>query len=569
MPAQKEASAALDQGVDTLSSSPEREASLQERRQQIIDRVHSYMHYTFNELGAASKQQTEELRSGLVYIKTEDDIRGWERMCETTLPRLEQSAHKLYHNEMMDKLLDAYNGTPRAISLSGIARWDRRFRDPTVDYKKKEAFIRSTLPGYMANWKAVAGDRRHALAAAKRKGLDLKSIEGLAPLLDETAFLDADYDVRKGLVAKLQSYLSSKDTGMEGLWKNTQQYLVSLTAGDERCLHRSKVGTWLKRIFTGATTPKEVDAYMQHVVEPAVSNWKEVSAKYDVLFAAGLPPSFNAVSKDRFLGWHYDKRVAYVEALEHAQQAAEEKENTAFNDQKKEIRYDLSAEDFDEAETKLLPLLKEFPADPDLRSMERYLTHHRPMVEIHEEQEEKETEAAKLQEELGMFLGMVPASMRWMYLEAMQDGPVMLRRLQQIIYNRKWANDSGYTNRNDETKQATSEVNKQDTQTYVKEGHTDGFERIVMDGDTARHTAIRDECKQAQVLYVSAGECRAVVDKVRANKESGNFGYWTTLVLTDVAYDVQANVITNLHYPLISRLRKLHALGERFNPAGA
>lgn len=543
-----------------------------DRRWRDIQRkVREYIHESFHRMGAASARETRDLERGLDFAPSdEEELRGWETFCDERLPEMLESAHRTYHDGLMNTLLDLYNQQPRAISLEAITRWDARFRDPTVDYKVKEKFIKTELPRYAANWKAASRRRLDLLAEAKHKGVALSAVAGLQDLLGEEAFLRADYDKRLGLLQKAESLLAAEENGMPEAWKAAQEALLELTVGEGCCLHRSKVGQWLKRMMDACKTPHDVTRYMAQVLGPLADNWRAAASRYDTLHAAGLPPSFKAVSREKFLLLHYDDRLAYLEELELSQQAAERTEPTALEEEKKGIRYDIAAEDFDEAERKLAPLLKEHPSDPDLRSMRRTLDLQKAKraPDLVEELEE-EAERRQLLSELRAIAGLIPAGMRWMYEEAMQNGPAALRRLEQVVYNRKWARDNGYSNELDEVRQSKSDANKEETRQYVDDGHTDDFERIVIEGDTTHEAAIRDECKEAQVLYVASADCRPVMTKVLDNKDNEGFGYWTTLVFTDVDYGLQAGVIQNLHYPLLSRLRRLDALGGRYTPAAA
>lgn len=459
--------------------------------------------------------------------------------------------------------------TNKWIGNESKQRWLKRFDDPSVLEWDRKEWINNEFPKYLQNWAALGKRHQAVLEKAKRAGVDLSSVDGLQPLFDTHSFLSADYDVKVGLVLKAESALEAGGKDMEKGWKSVQSLLMKLTVGKDACLHASKVGTWLKRVFSACDTPQEVQDYLDEVLMPAVANWKQATARFETLHTQGIPPSFKAVSKDRFLKWHYDDRMAYLEELDLSRQAAERKESTALDREKKGIRYDIATEDFTGAEAKLLPLLEEHPADPDLLSLKRTLALRRPKADEDVMEAPEEVEAAQLLSELRSLVTLIPSSMRWMYEEAMQDGPATLRRLQQVVYNRKWARDNGYSNEVDEVREANSVVNKEDTRNYVEEGHTDDFERIVVKGDTAKEAAIRDECKEAQVLYADTEDCRPIMTKIADNKDNEDFGYWTTLVFNDVAYDRQAGVIQNVHYPLLSRVRKLEAMGMRFTPSDA
>src|SRR3989338_1809943 len=72
---------------------------LERRRQEVIRNFRQvYIPKTYQELGAASLEQTLELERGLDHISLgEEDIAGWETFWTGEAQDMMQSAHKLYH----------------------------------------------------------------------------------------------------------------------------------------------------------------------------------------------------------------------------------------------------------------------------------------------------------------------------------------------------------------------------------------------------------------------------------------------------------------------------------------
>lgn len=542
------------------------------RLQEAFQRMYRKAHL---ELGAASGKEMQDIKQGERFIQWEDErsLQGLLDFYET----FPDEANRM-HQAFIDSLLSLYNRKPRAISTEAIRQWDQWFRDPTVDFKKsKERVIKRDMPGFIAECVRAADERNAILQEAKKKGVDLAAVDGLSDFLNEDKFLAADAGtkgttMRDRMIAKARSYLLAANKQMEPLWKDTQKYLVSLTVGEGQCLHRSKVGTWLKRIFDKANNPAQVERFLDEVLQPMIANWKEAATKYDVLHATGFPPSFKAVSKEKFLRWHYDERMTYLDELalsKDAMKEAREADLGALARNKMAIRFDLSEEDYDEAEDKLLPLLEQFPQDPDLRSMERYLKAHRSeKTEEEDDRTDPETKKAEILGTLRQLTQRIDPAMRKWDEEAMTHGPAVFRRWRQVNGNHEWVRTHGYSDAQNEAEHATSETNKRTTEQYMNHGHSRQLERNVIDGKTTHEEAIRDNCTKAQMLYVKSENCKPVLEKVRENKDNEMFGYWTTLVYTDVSYEKHVEGM-NIQRQIQRLLQQLDDLGGHYTPEQA
>ncbi len=552
-----------DGAEEREDSVSERRQSLAKRRQDIMDKVHSYIRYTFHDLGAASEKETKDMETGLRYLNTEEDIVGWEAMCRERLPAMQESARHLYWDKFMDPMLALYSQHPKAINLATIQRWDKRFRDSGVDYKSKEGFIQGAFAEYMQNWKRVAREREDVLASAKKKNIDLAAHPELADLLHENTFLEMDYHERTGLVKRAASFVLAKENGMEKPWKEMRTFLTGLTIGDAPCLHSSKIGTWLLRMQKACTTPDDIETFKETILLPFVANWQEARSRFDVLHKPGaLPRGFPTVSVKKFLLWDYDKRISYLEYVE-GSKISEGNNSTTLDKQKKEVRYDLNTKDWEGAEKHLNTLLEEYPDDADLLSMQKYLDGHR-WEEAAVNDKEKENPQEYLDTIHALLGNANPALATKVYRPALKKGSKTLRRTNQLLYNRVWVRNRGYSNDQDEVMHANSDFNRKKTKEYVDDGHTQQFERNVIHGETATEDAVRDECKSPQALYVDTDNFQPVINKIHDNRDNENFGYWTTAFLTDVSFDAQATDVKNIQRPLLIALRKLEAAGYAY-----
>ncbi len=551
---------------DEEAAKAEKEAALAERREAIREWVRDYAFETFNTMGAASERQTRELLTGLDYIELkESDVSGWENMVNVILPAQMESAKNLYWNRLMNPLLDLYNA--KAIDRDTIQRWDQRFRDPMVDYKSKENFILRILPEYMKNWRKVAENRQKVMEKAKKEGVNLADTPPLHKLMNEEAFLKLDYQERADLVAKASSMMTAKEVNLEPKWNKARALLKPLTIGPERCLHPNKIGRWLERMMTHCHNAKEADQFIEDTLLPYIENWRSARAEYDSLHAIGIPRGFHAASELKFLGWEFEKRQSYLEELRRSQETADEFAETALAQEKRAIRHDVSIKDWEGAEERLGPALEEHPEDPDLQSLERYIRSHKPKQGEKEEGKEEMDLLTKPQQHLDtihQLLRQAPPQLARIYRMALFKGAKTLRRTNQLLYNRIWVRERGYTNDKDEFMHANSNHNKEKTKQYVDDGHTHDFERNVIDGETAKEEAVRDECRSPQALYVSSENFEPVMQKIHDNAGNENFGYWTTAFLTDVDYDAQASSVKNLQRPILNELRALEKYGYQY-----
>ncbi len=551
-------------GVEHADDREAHRGDLENRRAAIIRSVRDYAHATFDELHAASRRQTEELLQGAMHIKLdEEEIRGWEDFCEQELAAMQKTAHTLYHEKFMDRLLDAYNQD--VISLRVVKELDEKFRDENANYKARESYILSILPQRIETWREVKEQRDRLLKHENFSKLSRKQVKDIDIFLNGKKFVDLKYPARKGLADAVEAALRAMENDMEERHESAQKELERFVK--QGYMHPSKVGPWMKRIFD-CTTSDEVDGFVKKIVRPNARRWQEACKRFDELEQEmdthGTPRGMQRIKRDAFLLKSYTQKTAYLSLLELRLNDVPE-HNRTIAALKLSIRHNLDTEDWEGAEEELREALQIKPTDRELRSMHTFLRTHRPT----EGKKQKENpDPQKILDDMRSSIHAMPADLQWLYSRAAMDGRMTFERMLQISYNRVWVTEHNYANQAQDRLNAESDHNKSMTKHYMEEGHSRLFERNIVDGDTAAESAIRDHCTKPQMLYTGSMGREALLQKVHRNALNWGFGYWTTLIPTNVDYAIHRGIVKEHHYKLKSGMRMLDKMGYRYTTSG-
>jgi hypothetical protein len=549
------------------TGSPEHVSNFEARKQKVISKVREYTRITFDELHVASRQETDNLIEGTKYI-TSKDIEGWEEYVNGTMQDQITSARSLY-NELMDPLLGALH--EKAISERVISEIYAKFRSEDVGYKQKEAYVQSVLPNRLKEWKRVKEERDGLM---KDEGIDLikkSDIKNKDALFRPESFADLKWEERKKLVEEAAAYLSAHKNGTEHLMESAREELEFYVK--QKILHPSKVATWMKRIFVKNANPKDIEAFMQKTVRPHAERWRATKVDFDnlnQLMKGKVPRGFTPLTENAFLQMNYKQRTSYC-ALTTIRLNNVEEENKQLASLKLRIRHELDTKDYEGAKEDLAKAFEIRKDDRELVSMKQYIEDHFEEREVTQEEKETVTENPEpVLAQLREMLKQVPdGTMKTCYTRALNSDMDVALRFFQVSGNAAWVVENGYASEAENVKNAHSEYNKQKTREYVENGHTNQIERNIVDGDTAKEEAIRDECTKAQMLYVGDMGTDAVMRKIEANADNEGFGYWTTFVPKDATFDLHNRVIKQLHWPMKQALRKLDKMGYRFTLAGS
>lgn len=566
---------------DTFTDEEERaqvNPLLSYRHNRIMEKYRGYIHETFDQLGAASEWQTQELMTWLGKTEmTEESIKDREDTWETHYVRMQESAHTLYHEGLMDSLLRAYNERPRCVSRENIREWSDRFKNRSVDYKKKEHFVQNELPKYISRWRAVA-QKRHELLnnprmEALKKSKKIKS-EDLSEFLNEDKFLNAHYKRRLELVDAVKAALLSTAKGgdTEKLYDEAQSQLQKAVSAN--ALSQGKVGTWLRRIFESGANPESIEKFIKGSSKTSlgslIHNWTEVSKKYNELekkrVEKGTPRSFHFVHKTIFLDWHYEKRKAYIEEAD-----KRFKDISKTRDDFAQIRSALDMKDWEEADmlikrAKVKPLKEE--ESMELRSMEKFLREHREPEEAKEGPKRVPSDKDVVGE-MRELLMQVPPSQRQLHVEMLQRGAQAFRCLRVCWYNRVWCVQHGYLSPDKELE--WKEHAEANTWKRIRHGHGNRMEANDIRDPTNVRGAIRDQqggVNAPQLLIGNQHSHGALAQVMDEQKNNRQFWYWTSLIPEGVEYAEHKYVNQTIHPRMQKLAYEMEKRGITFTETG-
>lgn len=514
--------------------------------------------YTNRLISERTRQEYEKMWAEL---RTERRI-GWMAQNVRYLKETIDDA-KDYEREFKAKLNEAVD--KKWIGKLTRANWMNRFKNPEWLEWDRKRWMEKDFKGIWQGWEEVADRRLKVRRLAKKLGVDDRQIPELQDIYKIQDFLSLHHDDRETKVfaakAALLAYEKNEQTFLHALEEELRE---AVTGG---YLHQNKVEQWMARVME-AENPR---AFRSDVLLPFMRNWQGASETYDQLHETmnqtKVPRGLRVISKGQFLLLSYEQRLSYLHEVDLRMKDKEEKD-PALNSFKKKIRHNLDTKDWEGAEEVLTEAQQLYPYDEDLDSMENFLRLHRvpdnAVAEKNESPDPRETLA-----EMRAIISELPGDLQWLYIEAAKEGPAVFNRLLQIFYNRVWVYENRYGNEQLDREEAESEWNKQKTEEYIENGHSRKFERNIIDGDTAEEAAIRDECTKPQVLYMGDSGRDAVLRKVKVNRDNEMFGYWTTLVPTDVPYAEHRSIVKNFHHKLKSGLRSLHQQGYAFTMSGS
>lgn len=556
---------------------------LLQRRRAIVNNVRRYMHRTFDELHAASRSQTDELRMAIVQLEqkpaddlTAEEIKGWEDAWTGFYSPAMQSAHKLYHEELMDKLLRGYNETPRIISTESITEWSNRFKKESVHYKDRERFIRETLPRWIDNWRRVAQERAAQMKNPAFASVTTAQVPDLAKFKDENVFLNLKFPARENLVGLVKSAIIACGSGRTALHAKAMAMLYG--AVNDGYLSPSKVGVWMQRIFESGAKPELIEQFIRgegsNPLRELIRKWGDVRARFDKIedrrSKEGSPASFSFVKEYVFLDWHYERRKAYVEEAERR-----------FTDPSVEkydflrIRHALDVKDWADADaligdvkSKALqrPLSSEDASK--LQSMEKYLHENRG-----KKQSSKENPSSdEIRKKMHAALALIPTRANVIKHIAEEilhtNDPDAIRAFGSTIYNRWWCWQRGHLNEKKEL--YWRKRSKSDTYEHFEHGQPTKLANNNIAADTSKRPAIRtsNQTRSPQLLHLSSAENEndtvMLSREIYNNKNNRSFWYWTSIIVENVPIEDYIFIVRNVFPVLKWGMRTLKARDDTF-----
>jgi hypothetical protein len=537
------------------------EAELEQRRDRIREQVQDFA----RDLYAGSHKEAQEMLKGLDHIPLRaEEISGWEKVCTHKLSQHRHEARTLFFEQMMDPLERAFG--EKLISRDVIDYMKNKFSDSNVNFIDKKAYFLTKLPAYIKLWRAAKQERDELLKDPRFKGLGSRHVKNLAAFMDEKTFVSMEYFEKKKLCNEVRGAMLAVDKGMEESMDDVRNELNGWVA--EGILHHSKVGAWIGRIFSRCDTPQEADQFMKKTVRGMAERWADARVKFDELNsqmkAQGVPRGFNPVSSDEFLQWDYRQRTSYNGLLELRMDTTVETDKQLAG-MKLRIRYRMDIGDLDGAQQTLNEALEIREDDTELLSMKEFIECRRNETA---EANELSENPAEVQDEARTILALMPAEAMDMHGKAAQMGLGEEEALSRMFYNLVWVHEHNYSNEANDLKQEKSESNIDQTREYIKEGHSDDLERNVLRGDTAKKEGIRTGCTYAQMIYANRQGKAAVMEMLPQIKDNEQDLYWTSLKLEGLDFNLHNQMVKNLQWPFLQRLRKLDGMGYRFTLAG-
>jgi len=574
MPKQYDSLTELQDRTDTTAeqSNPETE-HLRRRREALIAYFRDYIGETFYALGASSEEEKDALWKGLLNLGlNEEEIRGWEDYRSTLAEQQLRSVRQL--SQQLHGILDHAHGK-HYISSESRERWIARFKDPSLSYKAKEYFVQNQLPEYAKAWEHEALKRRDLLKDPRLKMLTAFQVENFTAFLSGTQFVQLHFDQRKSLNAKVAAALTTvKNADLQTLHTRAKNMLDA--AVKAKVMSPTKLGQWMERIFKKKdATPQQIEKFLSTDLRQFISNWAKVRTDFDWTEAEmkkeGVPQGLHRLTSDQFLALTFDQRESYVEQAKIRLATQRPESSAQLKDLTLGIRHALDSKDWDDADS-LLKKAWSIAKEEDrfeLESMDRYLKAFR---EKEQEKQQPMEDATKTLSEMRTAFSQIPSSLQPLYLKAMNDGYDCATRLFQLIYNRKWVRDNGYSTNGSEKE---SEMQAEEETKYRAEGHhgKKGMERIKLGVVTSpEHSpAVRryDQGEWAPTfIHMPPGTQDQMFSILKERKESYSFGYWTTLLPTDVTYEEQVFLVQHVNWVLKRGMRKLSEQGKTFSLIG-
>lgn len=442
------------------------------------------------------------------------------------------------------------------IGAESARDWIARLEDPNTPWWKKNLFLAEKFPTYFKNWEAISRDMKKVRDKQKVLGLGSQDLPELR-IVNNEGFKDTHYTFRRQSIDKALAALAAYERNRKTLFDMAQRMLGNAAASG--ALSKSKVGSWLRKIFETESTPEEIQKFIKgggsHPLSSLIQNWHKASKRFNDIEAIrkrqGSPASFHFVTKEKFLDMHFEARLSYLEEAERRMKDIQiSKVKPLFLD----IRRELDSKDWKNAE-KLIEKAKTMELSPkeksDLGSMEQFLKTHRKEIPGSDGEKDPVKELKECMAEVRT----IAPSLGMLFQESAKQGIGVMYALKSLIYNRVWCRNHGHLN--DEKEEKLWQTARMDTEKVVKFGHGRKYENNTIEyGQAAVRTHKHGEWAP-QVLHYVEGHHAALVEKMKAGKDNYSFKYWTTLIPRNVDYEKQRYILYQIFPRIMSCMRKI------------
>lgn len=547
------------------------------RLNKIQDSYRSYFRITFDELGLASRQQTQELQSWVFGVRANDqeqlhELEKWWKLDYSKRINVAYALDDTFRSQLSMAINE------KLISRNSAQRWEERFRNRNVAYKEKEQWVLKEMPNFLKRWKEVAEEREKLIRDADAIAA-LKSDPVFSILWEQEAFLDLHYEKRRSLVDEAYAAIEASKSKNGILFKDANRMLEG--AALRGYLSREKIGMWLRRIFQSGSSNQTMQEFVYgnsaQSLTSLIQNWKEVKERYDHIRSkirehgqSDPARGLHLLSESQFLKLHYESRLKYVQEAE--QRLGEAKNVNEELPVFLEIRHAMDTHDWEEADTLILKARAMGLSNQErqrLNSMDSFVKQFTGRKESTESMSGV-TEARARIDQIVTEMASSHPELQSMVMRLLR-GPNANRSLHQfrwIVYNNKWCRTHGYLNDTIARKGASKE-NKELTKERKRQGMDIG-RNDVLDGDTAGGDFIRkDEYAnhKATLLHVNVSDgaaSGAVAEKMEKEQDSRVL-YWMTFCGIDSNGDPKSD---NWHNDLFFLLTELRGASKTLKNAG-
>jgi len=506
----------------------------------------------------------------------EEKIKALRENLHTMIPKIIDDARDL-EREFNSLLTTAKESG--GISADGAERWLARLRDDKVIYMKKKEFVKNTFKEYVHNWVEVGRDMKTVQEKKAKLKLSEDTVPELKPL-KAAGFLDSHYLFKRDRVNAALAAIAAIEKGAykseklddPSLYDKAKTMLVKAAKSDG-VLSEWKIGEWMKKIFQSNAKPETIRAFImgneQTSLRGLIRNWTKVRSEFDDVENKrkdlGTPRTFHFVHLDVFLGWHYERRRAYVAEA-----------NNRFKDIDKEpyiflkIRHALDAKDWEEADELIVraePGAKTSEHREKLDSMKKYLREHRGSAS---KEEHSINEVFEANENIKQALSGLPSdSIKNRFLLAMRYDYQTLWALCTMYYNWEWCRQRGFSS--DEKDVEFEKIAKEETYDHLEHGQPDDYAINDFTSDTATEPAARsaNDTKSPQVIHLNqTTDNGALLTYVHHNRNNRAVWYWTRFVEKDVPFEKIQEMIQHVQPMMKKSMRTLEKHGYGFGMNG-
>jgi len=518
------------------------------------------------ELVAASTMFTE--RDMATYAKGALSDESLERVGKTTFEdktRALEENRDLYIPQTAQKVVELertfYTEVARGEAKGWLSpRAAKNLRDQFVSanfhWWQKEVFIEEKLPVYLGKRRAL-----HENTERMEKLLvQMPAARELAAVKKARKNTFKNLEEKMNTINEALAAIEAQRTGRTGLFVQAKQALEK--AAHDEVLSKNKVGKWLQKIMESSAAPEKIAAFISgkgvSSLPELVRNWTSVRRRFDKIECnrrkKGTPRSFYFVSTEKFLDWHYAKRLAYVEEAERRFVDISKETPILIN-----IRHELDYQDWDAAEILIAQAEGMGLSSEDLekvRSMRKYLKENKPKSAKPTRETPPNVAYAQLQEALAS----LPLPLAELCRKAIKAGKFDC--LSALMYNRVWCHVHHHLDENKEVR--LRERAAEDTKRQLQSGTRKKERMLNRDVDAFKKPSIASytytNLNKPQILHTSMAGHDALIARMR-EEDSHRFRYWSTLVPEDVPYELQAYAVNHTNRIIKRCLRALGPYG--------